>query len=88
MNVAELIERLKAHDPGMPVVVAGYEGGYNDLSQVNPVRMISEVNREWYYGAHEEAGATGGQTVTRNGPVAVREKSYCCGGVNHRECRR
>lgn len=34
MTVAELIELLQQHDSDMSVVVAGYEGGYNDLSFV------------------------------------------------------
>ncbi len=64
MTVAELIELLKQQDPGTPVVVAGYEGGYHDISLARLVRMIPDANKQWYYGAHEEADETGEQVVT------------------------
>jgi hypothetical protein len=31
MNVQQLIEELQKHPPEMRVIVAGYEGVYNDL---------------------------------------------------------
>lgn len=37
------------------VVVAGYEGGSNELKSVEEVRLNLNVNDEWYYGEHEEA---------------------------------
>lgn len=55
MTVAELIELLKQHDPALPVVVAGYEEGYNNLSLVAQVRMVPEADTRWYCGAHQEA---------------------------------
>ncbi|MEO5329269.1 MAG: hypothetical protein H7829_13630 [Magnetococcus sp. THC-1_WYH] len=64
MTVAELIEILKQHEPDMPVTVAGYEGGYNDISSVAPVRMVTEANTQWYFGAHEEADDGNEKTVT------------------------
>ena len=61
MTVAELMERLKAFDPNLPVVVAGYEGGFNDLSYVEPVLLTRNVHEEWFYGAHDvpETGQEG-----------------------------
>lgn len=64
MTVAELIERLKGFDPGMSVVVAGYEGGYNDLSSVVLVRMVPEADTCWYCGAHEEADDGSEKAIT------------------------
>ncbi|NNJ84276.1 MAG: hypothetical protein HKP13_04955 [Gammaproteobacteria bacterium] len=64
MTVTELMEHLKAFDPNLPVVVAGYEGGFNDVSFVAPARMFPEANTEWYYGAHEEALPGDEGTVT------------------------
>ncbi|MBF0626132.1 MAG: hypothetical protein HQL82_15155 [Magnetococcales bacterium] len=53
MTVAELMELLKQHDPAMRVVVAGYEGGFNDLSYVEPMMLTLNVHEEWFYGAHD-----------------------------------
>ncbi|MBF0143002.1 MAG: hypothetical protein HQM01_14535 [Magnetococcales bacterium] len=64
MTVAELMELLKQHPPTMGVVVAGYEGGYNDLFSVAPVRMVPEVNTQWYYGAHKGTDAGDEKAVT------------------------
>jgi len=52
MTVAELIEALSQFDPATPVVVRGYEGGYNDVSSVEPLMMQLNVNDKWYQGAH------------------------------------
>lgn len=64
MTVAELMERLKEFDPNLPVVVAGYEEGYNDLSSVAPVRMIPEADTRWYCGAHADADTGDEEAVT------------------------
>lgn len=52
MTIAELIETLSQFDPSTPVVVRGYEGGYNDIIEVKDASMQLNVNRVWYYGAH------------------------------------
>ena len=64
MTVAELMERLKAFDPDLPVVVAGYEEGYNDLSSVAPVRMLPEADTRWYCGAHQDVDPEDEKAVT------------------------
>jgi hypothetical protein len=53
MTVRELIKLLQDCDANMRVVVAGYEGGFNDLSRVEPIELNLNVNEEWYYGPHE-----------------------------------
>ena len=57
MTVAELIAQLQQYPAHMPVLVEGYEGGYND---VTPSRLsVQEIQRdvnpeeEWYYGPHD-----------------------------------
>ena len=57
MTIAELMAHLKEFDPDLPVVVVvvGYEGGYNDISSLDSVRMIPESDVDWFFGAHEEA---------------------------------
>ena len=64
MTVAELIALLKRQDPGLPVVVAGYEEGYNDLSSVAHVHMAPESDTRWYCGAHRETEPEDEKTVT------------------------
>ena len=55
MTVKQLIEELsKIEDQDLRVMTSGYEGGFNDLETIsNPIHMALDVNKEWYYGAHE-----------------------------------
>ena len=53
MTIAELIQTLSHFDPAIPVVVRGYEGGYNDVSVIEPLFVQRNVNEKWYYGAHD-----------------------------------
>jgi len=52
MTIAELIEALSQFDPSTPIVVSGYEGGYNDVIKVTKTSIQLNVNRLWFYGAH------------------------------------
>ena len=55
MKVKELIEQLSKLDSELHVFVPGYEGGFNDAGPVSDVKHFAlDVNKEWYYGAHEE----------------------------------
>ena len=54
MTVKELIEKLKSLDQELPVFINGYEGGCNDLSDVEDIEVVRDVNTEWYYGSHEK----------------------------------
>jgi len=53
MTVKELIEVLQSHDPSAMVVVAGYEGGYNEVGHADDVVVALNVNDNWYFGDHE-----------------------------------
>lgn len=53
MNIQELIETLSQYDPNTPVVISGYEGGYNDVSIIEQKTMQLNVNNKYYYGAHD-----------------------------------
>ena len=57
MTVNELIEKLKTFNPNLPVIINGYERGYNDLENVNQIEIILNVNHEWYYGKHEDVNS-------------------------------
>jgi len=53
MKIKQLIEQLQQFDPEAMAVVAGYEGGYNEISEAGTIRLNLNVNEEWYYGKHE-----------------------------------
>ena len=53
MKVKELIELLSQLDPELMVVVAGYEGGVDEMDKYELCDVELNVNTEWYYGKHE-----------------------------------
>ena len=56
MTVRELIEVLsKIENQQVRVMVKGYEGGYDDVMNINPapIDIALDVNDKWYYGRHE-----------------------------------
>jgi len=53
MKVKELIETLSQLDPELMVVVAGYEGGVDEMDKYELCDVELNVNTEWYYGKHE-----------------------------------
>jgi hypothetical protein len=62
MTIKELIEALSKFDSDTPVVVGGYEGGYNDVTIVKAESIQLNVNKQHYYGAH-------GRTDEQSEPV-------------------
>lgn len=63
MTVAQLIKVLiQIQDQETRVMVNGYEGGYSDIVITNSIdnntpaiyEIALDVNKEWYYGAHEK----------------------------------
>lgn len=53
MNVKQLIEKLSHLDPEMMVVISGYEGGVDEASSIDEIKIKLDTNDAWYYGAHE-----------------------------------
>ena len=54
MNIAELIEALKAFPPDKMVVVDGYEGGYGEIEIVETVVYdTAQATRAFFYGRYE-----------------------------------
>ncbi len=51
MTVQELIEQLSKFPPDTPVVIRGYESGYNDVQEAKSQEMQLNINTIWY-GAH------------------------------------
>jgi len=55
MRVKELIQELSKLPEDLIVVVRGYEGGINELRDVESMEIALNVNTAWYYGKHEDA---------------------------------
>lgn len=54
MRVFELIQRLQEFDPEMVVMLRGYEGGYDTVSDiVDPRTFVEGVHSAWYYGPYD-----------------------------------
>lgn len=57
VKVCELENILKQFPSDMSVIVAGYEGGYNDISATQECYIRRDVNTQEYMGAHDDAGS-------------------------------
>ena len=56
ITVEQLIEQLKQHDPQLPVILSGYEGGvYYGPNDINTVTIALNVHdpEDWWYGPHD-----------------------------------
>ena len=53
MKVKELIELLSQMNPELLVVVAGYEGGVDEIDKFEMCDIELNVNTQLYYGKHE-----------------------------------
>ena len=53
MTIAELIEQLQKYPQDTRVVVRGYEGGVNDVGEVEETEIYLNYNTSWFYGKHE-----------------------------------
>jgi hypothetical protein len=54
LTIHELIEALKELPGDWPVYVRGYEGGVNDVVEIEPAHFDRNVNWQYYYGQHEQ----------------------------------
>ncbi len=54
MTAKELIDNLKDLPPETRICVRGYEGGIDYAQILRQVKILHNVNKEWYYGGHEE----------------------------------
>ena len=53
ITVGELITLLEEFDHDLPVVVKGYEGGFDYPLDPFEIEVVTDVNTESYYGAHD-----------------------------------
>ena len=54
MKVKDLIEQLNSLDPELTVVRPGYEGGVTEVGHLSTIEVFLNVNKDWYYGEHEQ----------------------------------
>jgi len=55
MQVNDLIKKLNKFQGDSQVVISGYEGGLADVINAKEISIKRDVNKEWYYGRHEQA---------------------------------
>lgn len=56
MNAADLITILRRYDPKLPVIVEGYEGGYDDVIAVDDIYILLNENEDIIvFGLHMES---------------------------------
>jgi hypothetical protein len=54
LTVAELIKKLQTLPQNLPVVLEGYEGGYNHELRFEEIEIALYVHTEDYLGNHEQ----------------------------------
>ena len=54
MIANELITLLQKVPPNTKIVVRGYEAGYNDISELKPLRLQKDSGANWYYGLYRD----------------------------------
>ncbi len=55
MKVKEVIAELQNHNPDTPVVIRGYESGFNRVLEVHTVDIVPNATQEnWYDGEYEK----------------------------------
>ena len=53
MTVKQLIEQLQKMPQEHMVVIRGYDGGVDEVTELEESRVELDVNQEWNYGSHE-----------------------------------
>ena len=53
MKVKDLLTLLSKMPADADVVAKGYEGGVDDIVNVQLVKLKRDAHDEWYYGRHE-----------------------------------
>ena len=55
MTISELINELKLYPENTPVLVDGYENGYEHVISVNAISVIQNKKAAWYNGEFDRA---------------------------------
>ena len=60
MTISELIEQLKKYPSDTRVIIPGYEGGYDDIKEIQEEAIVLNFNDpNSCEGVHESAGVCG-----------------------------
>jgi hypothetical protein len=54
MKASDLIKELEKFPKDQIVLIRGYEGGCEEVSGLSQIKIKKNVNKQWYYGNHEE----------------------------------
>lgn len=55
MTAQQLIQQLQQLPPNTKIVVRGYEEGYNDILQLQEVKIKPNPNAHWFDGEYEDS---------------------------------
>lgn len=53
MTIKELIAGLGCFDENTPVVLPGYEEGFNDVGEITLTRLVDHPRPRWYVGVYD-----------------------------------
>lgn len=59
LTVRHLIALLQQYPDDLPVVVQGYETGYDPVTDVQTLPIAETPNRAWYEGVYRDADQSG-----------------------------
>jgi hypothetical protein len=54
MTKAELIEMMREYPDDTMVVIQGYEGGLEDITEIEKIKLKLNYNTSLFYGPHKE----------------------------------
>lgn len=74
MTIQQLTALLSQYPPDTRVVVAGYEGGFNDITIQKIIHLKLDANKEWWYGQHEEVRSSGEPALLLAGENRISEE--------------
>lgn len=74
MTIQQLTTLLSQYPPDTRVVVAGYEGGFNDITIHKIIHLELDANKEWWNGQHEEVQSPGEKALLLAGENRISEE--------------
>lgn len=74
MTIQQLTTLLSQYPPDTRVVVAGYEGGFNDITIHKLIELKLDANQEWWYGQHADVQSSGEEALLLAGENRMSEE--------------
>jgi len=69
MTAQELIEHLKALPPETPVLVEGYETGFDDIVEVKPCEVVHYRHAQGWDGEYQADDSFAGEQKTKSAVI-------------------